>query len=143
MTAPDRTISKHHTAILAMLRAGSPPFTVYDGQVPNPPSFPYALLNIGTGIDRGTKLCGDPDETTFRFLVTSVGLTADSVFIVADETKARVLGVRPSVDGRAVVRIRKENDGGPVQEDRDVTDTATGRHPMFGKDTYVFESRKG
>jgi hypothetical protein len=141
VTAPDRTVSKHHDAILGLLRAGSPTFTVYDGQVPNQPVFPYAVLYMDTGIDDETKLCGDPDKATFRFQVTSVGLTVASALVVVDETRARVLGVRPAVDGRATVRIRKETTI-PVREDRDVTDTATNRHPCFGVDTYVFESWK-
>lgn len=140
MTAP-RTVSNHHAAILGLLRGGAPTFTVYDGQVPDPPAFPYAVLFMGTGIDEGTKLCGDPDTATFRFQVTSVGLTADAVFIVVDETRARLLGIRPPVAGRATVRIRKETEI-PVREDKDVTLTAPNRHPMFAVDTYVFESWK-
>lgn len=140
MTAP-RTVSAHHDAILALLRAGSPTFTVYDGQVPDPPAYPYAVLYMDTGIDDATKLCGDPDTATFRFQVTSVGINATSALIVVDETRARVLGVRPVIAGRAPVRIRKETTI-PVREDRDVTDTATNRHPMFAVDTYVFESWK-
>lgn len=141
MTAPDRTVSNHHAAILGLLQSGSPSFTVYDGQVPDEPVFPYAVLYMDTGIDEATKLCGDPDTATFRFQVTSVGLTVPSALVVVDETRARVLGTRPAVDGRAVVRIRKETTI-PVREDKDVTDTATNRHPCFGVDTYVFESRK-
>ncbi|WP_033288253.1 tail completion protein gp17 [Amycolatopsis jejuensis] len=140
MTAPG-PVTAHHEAILALLRAGSPPFTVYDGQVPDGPSFPYAVFYGDAGIDDGTKLCGDPDMATYRFQVTSVGLTAASARIVVDQTSARVLGIRPGVAGWKPNRVRNETTI-PVREDRDVTDTATQRHPMFAVDTYVFESWK-
>ncbi|SFO59724.1 tail completion protein gp17 [Amycolatopsis rubida] len=134
-------VTAHHAAILGLLQAGSPSFTVYDGQVPDQPSFPYAVLYGDTGIDDGTKLCGNPDLATFRFQVTSVGLTAASALVVVDQTRERVLGIRPAVAGWSLNRIRKETSL-PVREDRDVTDTATHRHPLYGVDTYVFESRK-
>ncbi|WP_326565078.1 hypothetical protein VSH64_24870 [Amycolatopsis rhabdoformis] len=134
-------VSAHHAAIFGLLQGGSPTFTVYDGQVPNEPEYPYAVLYMDTGIDEATKLCGDPDTATFRFQVTSVGLTAMAALVVVDESRIRVLGVRPVIAGRAPVRIRKETTI-PIREDRDVTDTATNRHPMFGVDTYVFESWK-
>ncbi|GAB3376233.1 hypothetical protein [Amycolatopsis echigonensis] len=138
MTGP---VAAHHAAILGLLQGGSPSFTVYDGQVPDQPAFPYAVLYMDTGIDDETKLSRIPDKAVFRFQVTSVGLTAASALVVVDQTRARVLGVRAAVAQRALNPIRKETSL-PVREDRDVTDTATKRHPMFAVDTYVFESWK-
>ncbi|WP_409186723.1 hypothetical protein F9C11_21780 [Amycolatopsis sp. VS8301801F10] len=138
MTGP---VSAHHAAVLGLLQGGSPPFTVYDGQVPTQPSFPYAVLYMDTGIDDETKLCRVPDKAVFRFQVTSVGLTVPSALVVVDQTRARVLGVRAGVPQRSLNPIRKETSL-PVREDRDVTDTATQRHPCFAVDTYVFESWK-
>lgn len=134
-------VTAHHAAVLGLLTGGAPPFTVYDGQVPDKPAFPYAVLYADTGIDDAEHLCGEPNETTFRFQVTSVGLTTASALVVVDATRSRVLGVRPVVAGQALNRIRKETTI-PVRPDRDVIDTETGRSPMFAVDTYVFESRK-
>ncbi|MBB1153997.1 tail completion protein gp17 [Amycolatopsis dendrobii] len=134
-------VADHHAAILGLLQGGSPSFTVYDGQVPDQPAYPYAVLWMDDGDDDATKLCGDPDEATYRFQVTSVGLTTASALVVVDQTRARVLGVRPVVAGWSANRIRKEITR-QLRENREVTDTDTKRHPVYGVATYVFESRK-
>lgn len=135
-------IGLHRAAIKALLSALPVTLTFYSGgQVPNEPSFPYAVLYMDTSVEDGTKLCGDTDLATFRFQVTSVGLTDDSAVIVADAARALVLDARPVVAGRSCTRIRKETSI-PLRADKDVTDTNTGLHPMFAVDTYVFTSRK-
>lgn len=135
-------IGAHRAAIKTLLSALPVSLTFYPGgQVPNQPSFPYAVLYMDTSIEDGTKLCGDTDVATFRFQVTSVGLTDDSAVIVADATRTLVLDVRPAVAGRSCTRIHKETSI-PVRADKDVTLTDTNLHPMFAVDTYVFTSRK-
>jgi len=135
-------IGAHRSAIKALLGALPVQLTFYSGgQVPDEPTFPYAVLYMDTSIEDGTHLCGDTDMATFRFQVTSVGLSDDSAVIVADAARTLVLDVRPTVAGRSCTRIRKETSI-PVRADKDVTDTATSLHPMFAVDTYVFTSRK-
>lgn len=139
MTETD-LIQKHRTALKTLLSAVN--FTMHDGAVPDLPSFPYFVLYTDTGIDAKTKVCGDSDETTFRFQITSVGETADSAAVVAGAVRAVVLDARPVVVGRGSVnRIRKET-GIPVREDKDVTLPGSNRHPLYAVDTYVFESWK-
>lgn len=133
-------VQKHATAIKTLLSAVT--ITEYDGAVPDRPTYPYYVLFTDTGIDEKTKVCGESDEMTFRFQITSVGLTADSARIVAGAVRAVVLDARPVVAGRGSVnRIRKET-GIPIREDKDVTDATSNRHPLFAVDTYVFESWK-
>lgn len=139
MTEPG-LITDHAAAIKALLSLVS--FTDYDGAVPDLPSYPYYVLFTDTGIDAKTKVCGQSDEMTFRFQITSVGLTADAVRIVAGAVRAAVLDARPVVAGRSSVnKVRKET-GIPIREDKDVTLSGVNRHPLFAVDTYVFESRK-
>ncbi len=133
-------IVEHRAAVKTLL--GAVETTLYlGGQVPDEPTFPYLVLFMGTGIDDETKLCRTPDKATFRFQLTSVGLTDDSVAIVADQGRTAVLGIRPVVAGRKTNPIRKETDI-PVRADKDVTVPPMNLHPMFGVDTYVFESWK-
>lgn len=129
-------------AVKALLAPLAPGFGLYTGgQVPDKPDFPYAVLYLDTGIEDATKLCGDTDEATHRFQVTSVGLTDDSAVIVADAARTLVLDVRPAVAGRSCGPIRKETSI-PVRPDLDVNIPTSNLHPMFSVDTYVFRSRK-
>lgn len=133
-------IVESRQAVKTLLSAMS--FRFYDGgQVPDEPTFPYAVLYMDTGIEDATKLCGDTDEATHRFQVTSVGLTDDSAVIVADAARTLVLDVRPTVAGRSCGPIRKETTI-PVRPDLDVNLPPNNLHPMFSVDTYVFRSRK-
>lgn len=130
-------IAGHHAAVLTLLSGLS--WTLYDGQVPDTPSFPYAVLYMDTGNEDGTKLCGSSDMADFRFQVTSVGLTRASAVVVADAVRTLLLDVRPTVAGRTCTRIRRETSI-PVRADEDVTLTDANLKPMFAVDTYHFVS---
>ncbi|OQO89928.1 hypothetical protein B1813_18995 [Saccharomonospora piscinae] len=130
-------ILDHHQAVLDLL-AGLP-VTLHDGQVPDRPTFPYAVLFGDTGNERSTRLCATSDRADWRFQVTSVGLTVESALIVADAARALLIDARPVVVGRSCGPIRRETSI-PVRPDTDVTDPDTNRHPMFAVDTYHFVS---
>lgn len=130
-------IVEHHAAILAML--DGLPFTLYDGQVPDEPAFPYAVVFMDTDDEMATKLCGNSDVAEFRFQVTSVALERAGVAIVADAVRSRVLDVRPVVAGRSCERVDKESSI-PIRVDADVTDPDTRLHPMFSADRFLFRS---
>ena len=139
MTGP---VALHRAAVKALLAPLLATIQGYpDGQVPDPPQFPYWVLFMGTGTDDETKLCGEPDELTMRFQVTSVGLTDDSAVVVVDKTRALLLGVRPVVAGWSCHPVRKVTDI-PLRPDKDVTFPTSNLHPMFAVDTYSFVSRK-
>lgn len=128
-------IREHHDAVRALL--SSLPY--YDGQVPNPPTFPYRVVFFDTGIESATKLTNDSDMATFRFQVNSVAETAVGVAIVADAARAVLVDARPVVPGRACTRIKRETSI-PVRPDEEVTNPDTGLHPMYSADTYYFQS---
>lgn len=130
-------ITEHHDAILALLEPL--PHTLYDGQVPDRPVFPYAVVFMDTDTEFATKLCGVSDVAEFRFQVNSVGLSRAAVDIVADAVRVLVLDVRPVVAGRKCDRIDKETSI-PIRADTDVTDPETELHPMFAVDRYSFVS---
>lgn len=130
-------IRDHHQAILDLL--SGLPMTLYDGQVPDQPQFPYAVLFGDTGFERATRLCATSDRADFRFQVTSVGLTVESALIVADAARKLLVDARPVVSGRSCGPIRRETSI-PVRPDTDVTLPDSNRHPMFAADTYHFVS---
>lgn len=113
--------------------------TLYDGQVPDRPGFPYAVVRMTTGDEDATKLCGISDEAVFRIYMTSVGLTDTAAAVVADAVRTLLLDVRPVVAGRTCTPIRKETSL-PIQPDRDWTDPDSGLNPMYAVDTYRFTS---
>lgn len=137
MTGP---VAAHRAAVKALLEPCTIPGDA-GGQVPDKPEFPYWVLFMGTGVDGETKLCGDPDELTLRFQVTSVGETDDSAVVVVDKTRALLIGVRPVVAGWSCHPIRRFADI-PVRPDKDVTLPNSNLHPMFAVDQYVLVSRK-
>lgn len=130
-------ILDHHDAVLDLLSGLQA--TVYDGQVPDTPTLPYAVVYMDTSHETATRLCATSDRAEFRFQVTSVGATTDSALITADAARAAVLDQRPAVSGRVCGPIRHETSI-PVRPDRDVTLPEFNRHPMFAVDTYVFTS---
>lgn len=130
-------IVAHWLAIRDLLAAGIDP--LYEGQVPDQPSFPYSVLYMDTGNERDDRLCADQERADFRFQVTSAGLTAHAAKIRADEARSLLINVRPVVAGRTCTKIRHET-AIPVRADTEVTDTETNRHPVFGVDTYHFVS---
>jgi hypothetical protein len=127
-------IAAHGDAVKSLL-ASLP--NLYDGQVPDPPALPYWVLYLDTSVEGATQLCATSNRADFRFQITSVGLTAEAVRIVAGRARGLVIDQRLTVPGRACGLIRHETSI-PVRADRDVT--LDGAHPMFAVDTYRFVS---
>ncbi|MFI6302172.1 DUF3168 domain-containing protein [Amycolatopsis thailandensis] len=130
-----------HKAAIGALLAGVAPTPLHDTDVPDVPSYPYAVWRMTTGIGEGTKICGDTDTEVFYVYVTSVGMTADSAAIIADKARTLLVDQRPVVAGWKLDRLKRSTSI-PIQADRDVTDPKTNRHPLYAVDTYTFTSRK-
>lgn len=140
MTAPVLDLLAHYDFVKGLLVAGLPvSMTLYEGQVPDEPAFPYAVLRMDTGVDAATHLCGTSSEASMRFMVTSVGLTDASARVVAGAVRAAVLDMRPVVAGRKCTPIRRETTL-QIQPDNDVTLPGSNLHPMFGVDGFHFLS---
>lgn len=126
-------ITEHARAVLDLFVGF--PHTLYDGQVPDAPTFPYAVLYISTPSEDATKLCGNSDVAEFDFQATSVGMTAESARIVADDVRTAVLDKRLTVSGRNSGQVRHEY-GQQVRVDRSVTIPEFALHPMYAVDGY-------
>lgn len=139
MTAPVLDLLAHYEAVKGLLVAVPPVATLYEGQVPGQPAFPYWVLYMDTGDEAVGRLCGASNQADFRFQVTSVGLTDAAVRVLAAAARARLLDVRLTVSGRTCTPIRKETTL-PVRPDRDVTLPDSNLNPMYGVDTFHFVS---
>lgn len=129
--------SAHYDAVKALL--ADLPVVLYDGQVPNEPEFPYAVLYMDTGRGTSSRLCGTTSRDTYDFQITSVGLTDKAVRVVVDEVMSRVKDVRPEVAGFRSGQVDSLASI-PVRPDKDVTDPETNLHPMFAVNTFSFVS---
>lgn len=140
MTAPALDSLAHYEFVKGLLSTLPSEITLYEGQVPDEPAFPYVVLRMATGDESVTHLCGTTDDADVWFYFTCVGLTDAAARVVARETRARVLDVRPSITGRSCGPIRKGSSL-TIQPDQDVTLPGSNLHPMFGVDGYHFISR--
>lgn len=135
-------IKEHYDAVKALV-----PDTVrvYMWSVPTNPIYPYVVIwgDLGeesSGGPDGDSLRDVPDILSIRIRATYVGLTADSMLIVAKNARAALNRKAPVVAGWRANPLRQAvlMDG---QVDRDVTLT-DGGHPTFAVDEFSLISHK-
>ncbi|MBB3666399.1 MULTISPECIES: hypothetical protein [Prauserella salsuginis group] len=125
----------HYDEVAALLDATG--FTVHKGHVPDSPELPYAVLWWpGVGRRSRNTLAGSSGRLDVSFRITSIGLTDVAVRIVAEAMQNAVLDAYLTVDGWVTHQILHRGTDVPIQEDRAVTDTASGRHPLYTVDAY-------
>lgn len=126
-------MSAHWDAVLVL--AATSGFTIYDGHVPDSPTFPYAVGFTATPDREINSLEHKSNRLDLRFQFNCAGLTAKAAGIVAEGVQAVLLDVTPTVTGWINYPIRFVS-GRPAFEDRDVTDPATNLHPLVVVDSY-------
>ena len=114
-------IRLHAAAVLALIDA-QPNVTVYDGQVPNRPVLPYAVMYADQGGAGQSAFSGKSDFRVWRFQTTAVGSTPEQCRWLAERVELALLDVAPVVTGRTCGRIDKL-DSQPVRRD-DTVDPA-------------------
>lgn len=131
----------HYDEVAALLDATG--FTVHKGWVEADPSYPYAVLWWpGVGRRSMNTLAGSSGRLDSIFRITSVGLTAESVRIIAEAMQGAVLDQHITVAGWVTHQILHRGTDVPIQEDRQVVDTATGRHPLYTVDAYQLAAER-
>ncbi len=126
-------------AVKAALGTSHP---VHEITVVGTPTYPYYLLWSSNGnppVERSVRAeTTDIDDT---FGVTSVGLTPDSVRIIAKNARDALcpngLPTTLAVTGRVVTVSLAESR--PIQPDKDVT-LQSGAHPLYGVDVFRIAS---
>lgn len=114
--------------------------TVYVGNVPDDPSFPYAVLWGDLGDEVAESLVDVPDEFRIRFRVTYVGLRWDQMAWVASKVRPALNRAQPSVAGWYTGRLRQSSLM-DMQTDYQVT-LADGSNPVFAVDEFALVADK-
>jgi len=105
----------HTTAVLSLMRATG--VTVYDGRVPDAPSYPYAVLYPDLGMLTPPMLTNVSCELTMTLYVHAVGTTRDQAQWVAEKIRDALIDVRPAVTGRHLWPIRQDITRPPERDD--------------------------
>lgn len=135
-------IKEHYDAVKALLPGT---IRVHMWSVPADPVYPYVVLwgDLGeesSGGPDGDSLRDDPDVLSIRIRATYVGLTGDSMLIVARNARAALNRKTPTVTGWHCNPLRQAvlMDG---QVDTDVTLTGGG-NPTYAVDEFALVSHK-
>jgi len=135
-------IKEHYDAVKALLPGT---VRVYMWNVPATPTYPYVVLwgDLGeesSGGPDGDSLEDVPDVLSLRMRATYVGLTGDSMLIIARNVRAALNRATPTAAGWHPGKLRQEvlMD---AQTDTDVTLTGGG-HPTYAVDEFALVSHK-
>lgn len=135
-------IKEHYDAVKALLPST---IRVHMWSVSADPVYPYVVLwgDLGeesSGGPDGDSLRDDPDVLSMRIRATYVGLTGDSLLIVARNCRAALNRKTPIVTGWHPSQLRQAvlMD---AQTDTDVTLTGGG-HPIYAVDEFALVSHK-
>lgn len=104
---------------------------VYLGAVPNSPKYPYVLVVSNFRAPDERSQARTPQSYSFGARVTVAGLTVSSVRTACAQVEACLEGARLEVEGWLCGRVEYVPNDQPILEDKDVTDTATSRHPLY------------
>ena len=114
--------------------------TVYEGNVPDKPSFPYAVLWGSFGDEVSESLCDVPDVLRVNFRVTYVGLSLASAAWVASKVRPALNRSKPYVHGWVSGRMRQ---AALMDIQTDFTVTLTdGSHPVYAVDEFALIAHK-
>lgn len=101
-------IRAHTDAVLALVDA-VPYVNVYDGQVPDSPTFPYVVIRTDSGRRERSALPASSDRLTVRIWATSVGHTRAEAQMASERVTTALLDVRPTVASRSCFPITSVN----------------------------------
>ena len=135
-------IKEHYDAVRALLPST---VRVYMWTVPATPTYPYVVLwgDLGdesSGGPDGDALADVPDVLSLRIRATYVGVTFESMAIVAKNVRSDMNRKTPTVTGWRPGKLRQAvlMD---AQADTDVTLTGGG-NPIFAVDEFALVSHK-
>lgn len=112
MTIPDTVIATLAANLPgAALWDGNSPVNetdllVFDGAVPPTPPLRYAVIYIDPGTLHALAVCGESDDVTVRWQITSVAPDAQQARWIAESSRDGIVDRRPTVDGWGCGLIR-------------------------------------
>jgi hypothetical protein len=108
--------------------------TVYKGDVPGTPTYPYVVLWGDGGAADTEALSDDPTTLTVKVYATVAGLSFDSAAIILQRVRTALNRARPTVPNRVTHRM-VQTPQMPIQADLSVTVPGIG-HPFYAVDQY-------
>ena len=116
----------HAAAVISLLSG----VTVYDGDVPADPSYPYVAFYLSPVLAHENDLTMASLRQEYDVHLTCVGATAASARIMADKVATALLDQSPSVSGRQCwpMRVVFAN---RAHEDRDMFIPGTATYPVY------------
>jgi hypothetical protein len=111
--------------------AGSPTTAVYVDRVPANPTFPYVLITTNFPTVAERSFSRSRSAYALRSRMQVVGLTAESVRIIAQILVELLEGKRPAVAGWTLGAIESVPNEQPLQADLDVTMPGTAANPLY------------
>lgn len=108
-----------------------PGVTVYEGDVPASPAFPYVLLQTGFPSPSERSISRRVQARLLTARTTIVGANAQSVEVIAWKLSGALEGSRMDVDGWDLGALESRPNDQPIQPDRDVTLPGTNAHPHY------------
>jgi hypothetical protein len=108
-----------------------PDVTVYEGDVPASPSFPYVLLQTSFPAVSERAVNRRVQGRRFTARTTVAGATARSVEVVAEKLSTALEGVRLDVDGWSLGALESVPNDQPILPDMDVTLPGLNLHPQY------------
>lgn len=130
-------LSEHIAAVIALMPTGVA--TLYDGQVPTEPVFPYNVLWSTGGARPSVSQATEMSQLDVSLYITTVAATAESARIIQNSVRDSLLGVRPAVAGRSCWMLSIQYSE-PIRQDTEVTITGTNLHPVYGVDVWRLAS---
>lgn len=130
-------LSEHIAAVIALIPTDVA--TLYDGQVPTEPTFPYNVYWSTGGARPSVSQAAEMSQFDASLYVTTVAATAESARIIQSSVRAALLGVRPVVGGRSCWMLSISYSE-PIRQDTDVTLPGSNLHPMYGVDVWRLAS---
>jgi hypothetical protein len=124
-------IADHYNGVMALLPSD---LTVYKGDVPGTPSYPYVVLWGDGGTADTEALSDDPTTLTVKVYATVAGMTFDSAAIVLQRVRTALNRARPTVPNRVTHRM-VQTPQMPIQADLSITVPGVG-HPFYAVDQY-------
>lgn len=115
--------------------------TIYKGEVPPEPSFPYLLISTNFPNISERAMSREGLVHTLRVRTTGVGFDNAGVRWVLGHAVDGLEGARPAVPGWNVGRVESVPNDQPFMVDRDVNVTGHG-NPMYGVLDWVLTASK-
>lgn len=102
-------------ATLVLNRLQTAPLPVYDGEVPDTPPGPYAVVYPGAGVPSSSRLCNTVEDFHWQTTIVCAGSTPEQARFTVQQVRARVTGWDPQASDNEWLQPTNRSSG-PLSE---------------------------